>query len=182
MSFSEDKSKQLARKDKSDKGSWDEKISSLCKKINSRNEYYTTSSCAGRIILIKSSEKKQENLFLFRTHSKINFNQLRKELSKLKGDVDFQQSSCILHVACSSIENAQRLVDKAKFAGWKRSGIMSTRNRIICELMSTEHLELPIMRKAQVFISDKSLKIIVSEANKKMERTWQKIRKLEILL
>lgn len=84
MNFQQEKNKQLARKDNSDIGKWDKKISSLCEKINNKKEHYTTSSCAGRIVLIISDEKKKSGLFLFRSHEKINFNLLKKELEKTK--------------------------------------------------------------------------------------------------
>ena len=186
MSFQSQKISQLNRKDKSDKGNWDSKIEKLCKKINSRKEYYTTSSCAGRIILIKAADEKQENLFIFRIHKKINFSQLRKEIEKAAGKerglVYFKQEPCILHVACSNIDNAQKLVDKAKFCGWKKSGMMSTRKRVVLELISTEHLEFPIINNGKILMSDEYLKLVVKEANRKLEKSWEKIKKLENLL
>lgn len=184
MIFLHQKQKQLAKADKSHVGSWDKNIVSLCNKLNKSKDYYTTSSCAGRIILIKSAETKEPNLFVFRTHEETDFHELKSALQKAKkkGKVVFQQEPCILHVACKSLESAQTLVDKAKFAGWKRSGIMATRKRFICELMSTEHLELPIIKDKKILVDDDFLKILVEEANKKLERTWQKIKSLENLL
>ena len=184
MTFEFQKKKQLAKLDKSSIQQWDKKIVSLCNKLNKSKNYYTTSSCAGRIILIKSSETKEPNLFVFRTHEKTDFRELKSALAKAKkkGNIVFQQEPCILHVACKSLEAAQSLVDKAKFAGWKRSGIMATRKRFMCELMSTEHLELPIIKDKKILVDDDFLKILVEEANKKLERTWEKIRKLESLI
>lgn len=177
---------QFKKRDKSDKGETDKKILLLIKKINSEKDYYTTSSCAGRIVLIMDSEKKQKGLFLLRTHEKISVAELKKALSKAvkkhKGLTYFKQEPCILHVACSSLEKAKEFLDKAKLAGWKKSGIIASKKRIICEMASTEHIELPIADKCRIFLSDSYLKILVSEANKKLARTWQKIRKLEKLV
>ena len=53
----------LKKLDKSSKGDWDEKIISLCDKINSNDNYYTTSSCSGRIIIMKDVVKKGKGLF-----------------------------------------------------------------------------------------------------------------------
>jgi len=176
----------LRRKDRSDIGSWDKHILKLCEKINKNENYYTTSSCAGRIVLIISNEKKKSGLFLFRGHEKINLQELKRELEKAgrktKKIIYFKQEPCILHVACSSLKNAQRLLDKAKLAGWKNSGIMATGGRIILEMRSTEKLELPIINKGKVLADDNFLKILVSEANSRLERTWEKIEKLERLI
>jgi len=183
MSFEQDKEKQLSRKDISNVGEWDSKIESLCNKLNKSKEYYTTSSCAGRVILLKNLIDKKPGLFIFRSHDKITFQQLKKELGKSvknkEKEVSFKQEPCILHVACKSLESAQTIVDKAKFCGWKRSGIMATRKRFVCELMSTEHTEMPIISKGKILADDNFLKILVKEANIKLERTWRKIKKLE---
>lgn len=181
--FEQQKEKQLSMQDNSDIGKWDEKISKLCGKINKKEEYYTTSSCAGRVVLIKQAEKKQEGLFLFRSHEKITLKQLKQELNKAIGDnktdlVYFRMEQCILHVACNSLSSAQVLLDKAKLAGWKNSGIMASNNRIVLEMRSTEHIELPIISHGKILVDDEFLKILVSEANRKLERTWKKIQKL----
>jgi tRNA wybutosine-synthesizing protein 3 len=184
--FEKANKKQLLKKDKSDKQSWDKAITSLCEKINNKKQYYTTSSCAGRIILIKAAETKKPGLFLFRTHEKISLNQIKKHLEniikKYKGLVYFKQEACGLHVACLSLEAAQKLIDKAKFTGWKRSGIMATRKRTMCEMMSTENLSLPITNKGNILVNEKFLKILAQEANKKLQRTKEKIKKLEKLI
>jgi len=183
--FEDMKRKQLEMKDASSIGCWDAKISKLCGKMNRSKNYYTTSSCSGRVILIRVQEKKGEGLFLFRSHEKIRFPMLKKELEKAKEKtkemVDFRQESSILHVACKTLKDAQVLLDKAKLAGWKNSGIIASNNRIICQLLSTERIELPIL-KGEVLVSDDFLKILVKEANRKLERVWGKIEKLEKLI
>lgn len=186
MTFEEDKEKQLAKKDKSSIGGWDPKIEGLCNKLNKTDRYYTTSSCAGRFVLLRNVQEKQPGLFIFRTHDKITFVKLKKELEKAvknkEKEVSFKQSTCILHVACKTLEDSQELVDKAKLSGWKKSGIMATRNRFVCELTSTENLELPIITKGKILVDDNLLKMLVKEGNQKLERTWDKIKKLERMI
>ncbi|MBN1386480.1 hypothetical protein JW968_05915 [Candidatus Woesearchaeota archaeon] len=46
----------------------DEGILRLCTAINSDPDYYTTSSCAGRIVLLDRKEAKQESKWLFKRH------------------------------------------------------------------------------------------------------------------
>ena len=180
------KKKQLSKIDKSSIGSWDSKIAGLCGKINKRKEYYTTSSCAGRVVLIKSLDKKSRDVFLFRSHKKIGLSELKKALNgigeKYDGIVEFQQSTCILHVGCDSLKSAQKLVSLAKQAGWKHSGIMTTGKRFVVELHSTEKISFPIMLSGKVLVDDDFLRIVVKEANEKLERTWVKINKLEKLV
>lgn len=186
MNFAQEKQVQLSKADKSDKGDWDKEILPLIKKINLKEDYYTTSSCAGRIVLIKGKEKKQEGLFLFRTHSKISLGELKKELGnatrRYQGIVYFKMECCIMHVACSSLKAAQELVDRAKLAGWKKSAIIASKRRFIAELISTEKIEMPVTDKGKILVSDAYLKILAEEANRKLQRTREKIKKLKKII
>lgn len=170
----------LGKDDKSSIGSWDKPILDLCNKINSKNNLYTLSSCSGRIVLIKNIDKKTHDLFVLRTHDKITFAQLKKSLQNYNGKegLVFKQEPPILHICCKSLEDAEQLLNKARLAGWKNSGIMSLSGRIVLELRSTESLALPIFNKT-LLVEDDFLKILVKEANKKLEKSWEKINNLE---
>lgn len=180
MDFQQQKKKQLSKSDKSSIGSWDSKIKGLCEKINRKKEFYTTSSCGGRVVLLKASSKKIRDAFLFRTHSLIGFKELKNALSGVDYDglVEFQMSCCILHVACCWLEDAFGLVHKAKEAGWKRSGVMGGKRNIV-ELHSTENMSFPIMSDEGVLVDDEFLKLVVDIANEKLERCWEKIGRLK---
>lgn len=175
----------LTKKDKSSRQEWDKAITELCRKINKNKEYYTTSSCSGRIVLVKSLPEKRKGVFLFMSHDKTSFSDLKKVLKKArgyKGLIYFKQEPCILHVACSSLGEGEKLLEKAQQAGWKRSGIISIRGRVMLELISTEKLELPVMSKEKILVNKNFLKLLVKEANGKLGKTWEKIQKFEELL
>ena len=82
-SFLRRKTSVLSKIDKSFIGKWDEKIIPLCNKINSSPNYYTTSSCAGRIVLMIAQNKKSHNLFLKISHELISFNWLKNNLNEI---------------------------------------------------------------------------------------------------
>jgi tRNA wybutosine-synthesizing protein 3 len=180
--FNQRKQDVLSKSDKSSIGKWDEKIVSLCKKINAKENYYSTSSCSGRIILMIDQEKKGEDLFLFVSHEKISFNQLKKELEpalKKNKNIKFKLEPCIIHIACKTLEDAEKLYDIGKDAGFKRLGIIGTSHGFTFELNSTEKLEFPIIQNKKLLVDDEFLKIILEDANKKLEKSWEKIKKLE---
>jgi tRNA wybutosine-synthesizing protein 3 len=184
-SFLQRKQDVLSKLDKSSIGKWDEHIVSLCRKINSKENYYTTSSCSGRIILMIDQEKKGKDLFLFVSHDKIIFNQLKKKIeAALKNDknVKFKSEPCILHVACKTLKDAEVFYEKGKDAGFKRLGIIGTSHGFTFELNSTEKIEFPIIQDKKLLVDDEFLKIIVDDANKKLEKSWEKIKKLEKLM
>jgi tRNA wybutosine-synthesizing protein 3 len=117
----------LSKSDKSHIGKWDKKILKLCEKINKKDNYYTTSSCSGRIVVMLDNEKKGGGLFILVYHDLVGFKRLRNDLDKVsKAEmVKFKQEPCILHIACRTLEDAQNILDKAKLAGWKKSGIIA---------------------------------------------------------
>ncbi len=171
----------LSKSDKSSIGRLDEKIKKLCDKINSLENYYTTSSCSGRIILMIDAEKKGKDLFVFVSHDKISFEELKRELNlalKKNKNIKFKFEPCILHIACKTLEDAEKFLEKGKLAGWKKSGIIGMKNGITLELNSTEKLEFPIIQDKKILADDNFLKIVVDEANKKLEKSWMKIEKL----
>jgi len=146
MNFNKEKKDFLTKKDKSRKGSIDNKIKKLVDKINSLDGFFTTSSCAGRILLlaIPESNKKNEVQYLFNSHNKIKFNQIKKIINKKlpKNDVWLRVDGAILHVASSNIDSAKRFLNTARDIGFRRSGIISIgKSKIIMELISTEKIE-----------------------------------------
>ncbi len=182
--FLQRKKDMLSKIDKSFRRKWDKKIISLCKKINSLENYYTTSSCSGRVVLMFDKDKKEKDLFIRIYHDLISFEKLKEDLNEIskKGIIKFKQEPCILHVACRSLDDAQKLLDKAKLAGWKKSGIIASKNRFVVELNSTEKLEFPIIKNSQILVDDEFLRIIVKKSNENLKRSWRKVGKLSNLL
>ncbi|MBU0958929.1 MAG: hypothetical protein KKB31_03205 [Nanoarchaeota archaeon] len=196
LNFEKLKQRALSKEDKSSKANqrfalnrpsvanpkeyWDYKIRALCESINSKEEYYTTSSCSGRVVLIEDEDKKGPGLFYFVSHDKITLKELKKELGRIKkGDVRFKQEPCILHVACKTLNDAQKLLKKAQSAGWKRSGIISSKEGFVCELMSTEKLEFPIISNGKILVGDDFLKIVIKKSNENLKKSWDNIWGLE---
>jgi tRNA wybutosine-synthesizing protein 3 len=170
----------LSKIDKSSKKIWDKKIINLCEKINSLDDYYTTSSCAGRIVIMIDNEKKEPNLFVYVYHDLISFKKLKDDLNKIKIKklIRYKQEPGILHVACESLKDAQKLLDKAKLVGWKRSGIIASGNRFVVELTNTEKLEFPIFDNGKILVDDNFLKLVVKISNENLKKSWLKIEKL----
>lgn len=81
--FSQRKQDVLSKLDKSSKGHWDGKISELCEKINSSENYYTTSSCSGRVVLMLDKERKEKGLYFKIYHDLISFEELKKDLDEI---------------------------------------------------------------------------------------------------
>lgn len=180
--FFQRKTAVLSKLDKSSIGKWDKKIKFLCEKINSLEDFYTTSSCSGRAVLMIQQEKKENDLFLKVWHDKISFNGLKRalnELVKLKKIIKFKLEPPIIHIACRDLKKASEMLEKAKYIGFKRSSILTCQRNIFLELNTSERLELPIIKEGKILVDDRFLKLIAEMSNQKLEKGWEKIKELE---
>jgi len=172
MEFEKEKKMRLSRKDNSKKGSIDSKIKCLVSKINRKNEYYTTSSCSGRIMLLSEGKAKNEAEWLFVSHGKVSLAQIKGVLEKAGSNIVwFRFEPMILHVCCKSLESAERLLESAKSAGFKHSGIVSIKKRVVIEIRGTDFISAPLQCPDK-----RQLKILIDEANKKMKRNDSRIK------
>lgn len=181
MDFDNEKKTFLKKKDKSKKGGVDDNILRLVNLINKHPNYYTTSSCSGRIVLIsKKSDMKSDAKWLFVSHDAIDFMDIWKVLDDLPSyDVWFRFEPMILHVRCKEIEDAEDLVKKARELGFKRSGIQSVSKKINVEIAGTDHIDTIVGKKKDLLVDGDYLKILITYANKKMTRNLSKIMKFE---
>src|SRR3989338_10217953 len=134
MTFTNQKKTYLAKLDKSKKGGIDEKVISLLETINALPDYYTTSSCSGRVYLWKGTGKKSETSWIRVSHDLIEEDFFETDEKDL---VWLRLEGVILHVACKDLPAAHLLLDKAhKF--YKKSCILSASNKIIVEIRGSE--------------------------------------------
>ena len=158
----------LRKKDKSRKGCIDKDAVKIVNEINSKKDYYTTSSCSGRIVLLEmKSRKKNECDWIFAKHGKVEFDEIinaLKNKSKIKKQIYFKQQPLILHIACRNIDAAKNLLDAARKV-FKHSGIISFNNkRVVVEIIGNERIETIIADKN--FVADENyIKKLVNYAN-----------------
>ncbi len=185
-SFLRRKKSVLSKMDNSSIGKWDDKIVFLCNRINKLENYYTTSSCSGRVVLMIEQEKKSPNLFLAISHELISFNWLKNNLNEIIKNkklnrllIKFKCEPPILHVVCKNLESASLLLEKAKSSGMKHSGIHYLGKNPIIEINGDDRLEFPIINKNKILVNDNFLKLITKKSNKKFKKSWKMIEKLE---
>lgn len=173
----------LKHVDKSKKGSIDKPVVELIKAINSMKDYYTTSSCSGRMMefLLPESWKKHEVKWLFVSHHGTDAQTEKKllseikTLSKVKETVYFRYEPLILHLVARDIESAKKIINIANKVGFKHSGIISMANRIIVEIIGTDRLDVPIAADKKVLVTEDYFKFLLIEANKKHKRNIKRI-------
>ena len=181
MDFNKKKQEILQKEDKSSKGSVDEKIKELCVTINKSPNFVTSSSCAGRILLVKSFENKnkQPKAWIWVTHNLATKEEVSAALKnyKEKEPLTFKQESAILHIYCKSLEHAEQFIEVARNSGFKRAGIITTKKHIVIEIICLEQLAVPIFDK-KILVTEEYLGYIIKEANRKLQKSWSVIARL----
>ncbi|XP_030608798.1 tRNA wybutosine-synthesizing protein 3 homolog isoform X2 [Archocentrus centrarchus] len=158
-SFIQWKKQCLNKLDLSKKGSVDEGIEHVVSLLNSCEEYFTTSSCSGRIILIdgapeSSDVQKQNCVWLFVSHQKCTSDDLMSALAGCCGDAVLKFEPFVLHLQCRRLEDAQ---------------LMAVR--------STHGLEVPLSHDGKLLVQQEYIAFLTQVANQKMEENRRRIHR-----
>lgn len=159
----------------------DTKIIPVLDTLNSLPCFYTTSSCAGRIMVLEvpSVGKKREARVLGKWHHKIMEQEIQDCLiNAAQGEIWLLAQSPIFHVGVKSMEKTNSLLRIALASGFKNSGIKTWGKKIIVEITSTERVDAPLGRDKEMMCSKKYLKFLVGIANYIIERGDKKIYRL----
>jgi tRNA wybutosine-synthesizing protein 3 len=169
----------------------DEEVVTLLDRINRFNEFFTTSSCSGRIVLIWLPEvgAKRDARFVGKWHRPVGTADVVVAMGDVRssksGDVWLLAQSPILHVACRSLEKATMLLRIAIESGFKYSGIKAIRKdtgKVMVEVMSTERMDVPLASNGKLFYDEVYLDFVVSKANFMLSRGKEKLQRFECRL
>ncbi len=156
---------------------------SFCKFMESTDNYFTSSSCSGRIVLLEvnKQETKKEAAFHAKWHRTVKFQEIWKELNKKsKDELWFKMEPFILHVGTNNEENARKFLEVVKDCGIKRGGIQVLKEgKIIFEINGTQHISCPVKKGKKILIDKNYAKILVAKANKKLEKNYEILKKFE---
>jgi tRNA wybutosine-synthesizing protein 3 len=164
----------------------DEEAEAILKEINSFEDFFTTSSCSGRIVLICLPEigAKQEARFIGKWHHQVRKEEVLAAMSDatppIKGEIWLIAQSPIVHVACRSLEKATALLRIAIESGFKYSGIKAItkdNEKVMVEMMSTERMDVPLALDDVMFCSETYLDFILLKANFMLERGKDKLKR-----
>lgn len=184
--FSNQKKFALLRLEKALKrGEVDQAILPLIQYINSLDNFYTTSTCSGRIAILQDLGSKKENFHLKKWHREVEFSELKSVIEKLpsKGITWFIQESSIMHIVSKNFEGGVNLLRLALSNGFKHSGFQGLKDgRFIVEICSSERMEVPIASDGNLLVSDEYLKYILNLANKKFLKSQLRLKKFERVL
>ncbi|XP_059583930.1 tRNA wybutosine-synthesizing protein 3 homolog isoform X3 [Alligator mississippiensis] len=149
----------LARADTSRKGRLDLPVAGLVQLLNSQDRFCTTSSCAGRVLLVQTPPAAAMTA-----------------LQKATGDAIFKFEPFVLHVLCRELQDAQLLHSAAINSGFRNSGItVGRRGKIMMAVRSTHCLEVPLSQMGKLMVTEEYVDFLVQIANRKMEENLKRI-------
>ena len=160
----------------------DDDILPILNLLNKTGDYYTSSSCAGRIMTfeIPSLGDKQRARILGKWHRTIRIEELfAATQTAQQGMIWLLAQAPILHIGCSTLEAADMLVKLSGSCGFKNSSVKSTGKKIIVEICSTERLDAPIGKDGILFCDDRYLQLLTDISNKVIERSQMKLKRFE---
>lgn len=160
----------------------DKQMISLCNYISKTKNYFTSSSCAGRIVLLDIGKQgnKREAAFHSKWHKKVRFDELIKGINRKQKEEElwFKLDPFILHLGTDSMENAKKILKATKETGIRRAGIMvAEEGKFIVELIGTQTMALPVKAKGKLLVEEEYLKKILEKANKKLEKNYFQLKK-----
>ncbi|XP_075855510.1 tRNA wybutosine-synthesizing protein 3 homolog isoform X2 [Microcebus murinus] len=142
------KAQSLSKADLSRKGSVDEDVVELVQVLNAQEQFFTTSSCAGRILLLDGG---------------INGFEVQK------------QNCCwllVTHKPCVKDDVHSVAVD----SGFRNSGItVGKRGKTMLAVRSTHGLEVPLSHKGKLMVTEEYIDFLLNVANQKMEENKKRI-------
>lgn len=160
----------------------DEMLVPYLKKYNENLKgTYTTSSCAGRILVLglDEEEQKKPNLFVGKWHRTVKLKEVVEKLDETKFDeLWLKQEPFIIHIVVKDLKGAERVLNSKKIAGIKRGGIINLKEgRIIIEVLGTGYMSVPVKMRGKILFNKKQLGILIKKANAKVKRNYKQLWK-----
>jgi tRNA wybutosine-synthesizing protein 3 len=181
--FLEGKNNALSKLEKAKQESKvDKGIISILDIINKSDNFYTTSSCYGRIVLLEIPNigNKKEAVFLGKWHRPIKLEELFLASNNSKnGQIWLLSQSPIIHIVSKTNDAADRILKLAISCGFKNSGIKSLGKKIVIEFCSTERLDAPVGNDGILFCSKDHIELLINISNEILNKSSKKLDKLE---
>ena len=130
-------------------GAVDEEVLELLDALNSTEKVFTTSSCAGRITVLCSDAPPNDKVaarIMFKSHSPVSVREVKEAIENAQNCayVWAKSSHPLLDLMVKELDLAWRLVDLAKRAGFKYSGVQRSRDYYRVIIRSNDNIQIPM--------------------------------------
>jgi len=151
----------------------DKPIKDFLIKINEYKNVYTTSSCAGRIVVLVDKGSKKDSFFAGKWHDLIKAEIVWNKIVEYSKEnlVWLKQEPFILHIVCKKLKDAANIIKIARDVGFKHSGIISIKKeKIVCEINGIDRVEIPAVINGKIVISRDFFYDLIDFMNSKLLR------------
>lgn len=161
----------------------DEKMKGLVDFLFSKKDYFATSTCSGRILLIQLDEKeaKKPKAFLAKWHELPSFEQVWKAVLKpSRENLWFKQEPFVIVIGTTGLENAKKTISICRNNGVKKCGIMACeQGKFLVEIMGSHYMSFRAKEKNTIIIEKQAFKKEFEIASAKLQANWKMLEKLE---
>ena len=155
----------------------------LAKHIASSKNYFSTSSCSGRIILlqINDAEDKQPEGFFRKWHSQVKAEEVWEALQeKTEKNIWFKQEPFVLVIGSQDFEHAKTIIEICKELGIKRCGIsFFEEGKVLLEVFGSQGMSFMVKKKNKLLILEEMMKEQVEIANQKWKKNDEKLKEFQ---
>ena len=195
--FTQRKQSVLSKLDKSIKQSIDKHLRGICDLINANRNYFTTSCCSGRAVLMTKGDtienKKLAGQWLLVSHDPFEFDEYLNHTIEFESNeayvhpekIVLKYEPIVMHIACLSMDDAVALHNTVFNIGFRNSGISSdlSQTKFIVAVRCTIAFEVEIgsyaMDAVHLAISRTQMEYFHSQLLMKFELNFKLIHKLE---
>ncbi|KAB0389344.1 hypothetical protein E2I00_000400, partial [Balaenoptera physalus] len=155
------------------KGSVDEDVVELVQPLTGREQFFTTSSCAGCILLLDGGingfeVQKQNRCWLLVTHKLCVKDDVIVALKEANGGAILKFEPLVLHVQCQQLQDAQILHSVAIDSAFRNSGIIvGKRGKTMLAVRSTHGLEVPLSHKGKLMVTGEYIDFLLKISKSK---------------
>ncbi|KAL6761820.1 methyltransferase TYW3-domain-containing protein, partial [Haematococcus lacustris] len=179
--------------DKSRKGSVDERALPIIRLINARADMFTTSSCSGRISVfaepteVNRQSGKKGGEWVYCSHEPADEEEVVSRLAArchTGCTLVLRFEPFLLHAECRDMAAASWLLQAARGAGFRESGVTTGArgSRVMAGVRCALRLEVPVADGGALLVGDTYLRYLVALANTKFGLNTARMRHLELLL
>jgi len=106
-----------------------------------------------------------------------------ESINKSTADAFLKFEPFVLHVQCTSLQDAQLVHEVSVSSGFRNSGLtVGKRGKIMANVRSTHSLEVPVTRNGVQIVSDEYLAYTTELANSKLKENFERIARFRELL
>ncbi|WP_457619545.1 tRNA(Phe) 7-((3-amino-3-carboxypropyl)-4-demethylwyosine(37)-N(4))-methyltransferase [Methanopyrus sp.] len=165
------------------RGEVDEAVIPVLKALNSFEEYCTTSSCSGRVVVLHEPKigDKVGSEFVAKWHEPPEPEEVREAVLKApeEGITWVKAQPPLFHVMCRDLKAAVRLRNIASEAGFKASSIRSIKSsKVIVEILGGERMDVPAKVDGKLTLREEAWDSIVTLCNDILRSGHERLSRL----